>query len=455
MQGMERILLAIVVFASAQGIAKNQDSHLKTKIKKIITKYNQSTGDYKKTGPIAVFEALKEHLDENQRLEFYKAFSISNKANPVDYDDVKNQFTSGNMVLQVVSYFPNFYLAGPGGEQAFWKGQSLADARKRMEVILNGSLEDIEHSPTKTKTSFWNPFLKWFHFIERAEARAAPGDGAPWFALGAALAGGIGATQPSPPTNDFLNEQSTYRGHLSAAGYSPPPSTTSMTTNGLGGHTNLSCPVSGVLAAWNEETSTSYINGCCSTWMKSPKNVELVSRTDAGMAPPVPTANPISSPKRIIIHETESEEDSPVSSIQNMHREKGWGDVGYNYIIGKDPNTQEWKIYAGRVAPGNEVGLPLIGSHAKGVNSDSIGIALMGDYRNGKIPDPAAVSLLGQLVGNLKAGFPSIGEVNSHGLEGVGAEAAIPGHTDCPGKGCLHIVRELNNCIQQAGNFSL
>lgn len=463
MAAREYITFGFFCFFSLQGMAKNQNLETKSQVAKVVAKYNQGLVDYKKNGPVAVFEALKEYLDEYQAKEFYKNFSISETPKAVSYDETKDQLSNAEVRLQIVSYKPHFYLAGRGGEQAFWKGQSLKDAKEKMDIILLGNLEDIEHiPPAKKKTSFWKPLLNLFNFLQTAYAKATVGAGEPWFALAASLANVSNSIQPHAQ-NGFLAEDNPLLGRsgLSHSGSgspsSNPPSSfiDTFNSNGLGGNTPITCPVPGTPVLWNEQTSSSYINGCCKTWIKSEKKVNLVSRTEAGMAPPVPNANPISNPKRIVIHETESQKDSPVASIFNQHRNQGWSDVGYNYIIGQDPISKKWKIYAGRVAPGNEVGLPLVGSHAKGVNSDSIGIAFMGDYRKGDIPDREAVALMGQLVGNLKAEFPSIEEVNSHGLEGNGAEAAIPGHTDCPGKGCLHIVKELNSCIKTSSNFTL
>jgi N-acetyl-anhydromuramyl-L-alanine amidase AmpD len=57
-----------------------------------------------------------------------------------------------------------------------------------------------------------------------------------------------------------------------------------------------------------------------------------------------------------------------VSEIRNWHREKGWRDIGYHYLIDRD----------GTVAPGRP--LEQAGAHTRHHNADSIGIALVGGH---------------------------------------------------------------------------
>ncbi|XP_059609420.1 peptidoglycan-recognition protein 2-like isoform X2 [Phlebotomus argentipes] len=58
-----------------------------------------------------------------------------------------------------------------------------------------------------------------------------------------------------------------------------------------------------------------------------------------------------------------------VKSIQRYHqREKHWGDIAYNFLIGND----------GRVYEG--IGWDYVGRHTKNFNDISIGIAFIGDF---------------------------------------------------------------------------
>lgn len=87
--------------------------------------------------------------------------------------------------------------------------------------------------------------------------------------------------------------------------------------------------------------------------------------------------------RRIILHCTDGEWGN-VESIRRFHMtERGWGDIGYHFLItncyptfedlhsGRPDISQDGKIHPGRP-------IETIGAHAKGWNSDSIGIALVG-----------------------------------------------------------------------------
>lgn len=61
-----------------------------------------------------------------------------------------------------------------------------------------------------------------------------------------------------------------------------------------------------------------------------------------------------------------------VRAIQRNHQQqRGWDDVGYNFLIGGSDVRAE--IYEGR-------GFDVVGAHAVGYNSRSVGIALIGDW---------------------------------------------------------------------------
>lgn len=72
--------------------------------------------------------------------------------------------------------------------------------------------------------------------------------------------------------------------------------------------------------------------------------------------------------KEIIVHCTATPEGriETVQSISNMHKAKGWSDIGYHYIIGL--NGECWE--------GRNVNL--IGAHCEGHNSNSIGVCYVG-----------------------------------------------------------------------------
>lgn len=78
-----------------------------------------------------------------------------------------------------------------------------------------------------------------------------------------------------------------------------------------------------------------------------------------------------------------------VRAIYKYHTvSRGWGDIGYNYLI--DPLGN---IYEGRAG-----GDKTIGAHALCFNHGTMGIAVIGNYENNKISDPALNALI-QLIG--------------------------------------------------------
>lgn len=99
--------------------------------------------------------------------------------------------------------------------------------------------------------------------------------------------------------------------------------------------------------------------------------------------------------KEIIVHCTATPEGrvETVQSIRNMHKAKGWSDIGYHYLIGL--NGERWE--------GRNVNI--IGAHCEGHNSNSIGVCYVGgvdkkmqakDTRTEKQKD-ALVALLNDL----------------------------------------------------------
>lgn len=92
---------------------------------------------------------------------------------------------------------------------------------------------------------------------------------------------------------------------------------------------------------------------------------------------------------KIIIHHTATTKDleDPEKAIRNIYYwhaiSKGWGDIGYNYII-----DQQGNIYEGRYG-----GDGVVGAHAGKANVGSIGIAVLGNYQDNDPPDAVIKSL--------------------------------------------------------------
>lgn len=94
--------------------------------------------------------------------------------------------------------------------------------------------------------------------------------------------------------------------------------------------------------------------------------------------------------KKIIVHHTvtrdpESDPRATLRAIYQYHAvSRGWGDIGYNFLI-----DQQGTIYEGRFG-----GDRVVGGHALQYNWGSIGIALLGTYSDHSITDAARSSLL-------------------------------------------------------------
>ena len=73
------------------------------------------------------------------------------------------------------------------------------------------------------------------------------------------------------------------------------------------------------------------------------------------------------STKRIILHHAEAKS-CTADDIHSWHLANGWAGIGYHFFVRKDGS-----IYRGRPEE-------VVGSHAKGSNSDSIGICFEGSY---------------------------------------------------------------------------
>lgn len=91
--------------------------------------------------------------------------------------------------------------------------------------------------------------------------------------------------------------------------------------------------------------------------------------------------------EKVIIHHTATTGnlDDPAQAIRNIYYyhaiTRGWGDIGYNYVVDTKGN-----IYEGRAG-----GEGVIGAHAGPGNHGSIGISFLGDYEANEVPEAALV----------------------------------------------------------------
>jgi peptidoglycan hydrolase-like amidase len=86
--------------------------------------------------------------------------------------------------------------------------------------------------------------------------------------------------------------------------------------------------------------------------------------------------------KMLVVHHTASVSDlnDPKQAIRNIYYyhsvRRGWGDIGYNYIVDTD----------GRIYEGRSGGEMVVGGHSVKVNKASIGVAVLGNYETQDVP---------------------------------------------------------------------
>jgi hypothetical protein len=141
----------------------------------------------------------------------------------------------------------------------------------------------------------------------------------------------------------------------------------------------------------------------------------------------------IENPKVLIIHHTAtSYKGSTSKQIKKIYRyhsyTRKWGDIGYNYIIGKD----------GAIFEGRYGGNGVIGGHTSGYNEGSIGISVIGNYDKSEKISSKSLDSLEKLIGWLAANN-SIDISSGVSFHGEKLDFSVIGHKDvaktaCPGK---------------------
>lgn len=113
-----------------------------------------------------------------------------------------------------------------------------------------------------------------------------------------------------------------------------------------------------------------------------------------------------------------SKTSAKVSEVRKWHKDRGWSDIGYHYLIDRD----------GTVATGRPI--DRIGAHVKGQNTGSIGIALFGGHgssENDAFEDNFTLAqdrALRGLIDKLQSQFPNATKITGHNEH---AAKACPG----------------------------
>ena len=96
----------------------------------------------------------------------------------------------------------------------------------------------------------------------------------------------------------------------------------------------------------------------------------------------------------LVVHHTAWPEPlgEPAEAVRRIHRlhasERGWGDIGYGYLIGPDGT-----IFEGRSTSRSRPGHAPAGAHVKDHNAGSLGVVLLGGFMTSE-PPPAALEAL-------------------------------------------------------------
>lgn len=162
--------------------------------------------------------------------------------------------------------------------------------------------------------------------------------------------------------------------------------------------------------------------------------------------------------RKIVIHHTATTDEALVAStgttkrqnykqiVNNIYRyhalTRGWGDVGYHYII--DPDG---RVYEGRYGEA-------VGAHAAGSNTGSLGIAVIGNYEDNQVPKKVIDSIV-KLSSNKTKKF----KIKADGKSSFRGEKShnILGHRDvsattCPGSKLYKAIPKIRKLVASANS---
>jgi len=143
-------------------------------------------------------------------------------------------------------------------------------------------------------------------------------------------------------------------------------------------------------------------------WMPEDKGAQTFQDDNPNSNGAIPDYAPV---ERVVIHDTgcslasarcNSDTVDPISVIQSIYRDhaknRGWGDMGYHYIVDRKGN-----IYEGRFGGNGTRGAHVYDSkNCRNFNVGTVGVVVLGNYTNSQ-PPQAATTALAKLVGWLSA----------------------------------------------------
>lgn len=150
-------------------------------------------------------------------------------------------------------------------------------------------------------------------------------------------------------------------------------------------------------------------------------------------SPSVPLLNPMLPVKYITVHhdgmspflaKDERSSAARVELIRTGHRGKGWGDIGYHYVVDR----------GGRVWEGRDIKYQ--GAHVKECNENNLGICCLGNFDE-QSPSDEQVAALEKLLNVMMNKYGvSVSRVKTH-------QEWAPAHTACPGRSLQAEMRQM------------
>lgn len=176
--------------------------------------------------------------------------------------------------------------------------------------------------------------------------------------------------------------------------------------------------------------------------------VRVVRREEWGAVPSEGWPVEVADTRAVVVHHTGRDGIGDLQRLLHVQRfhavTRGWGDIGYSYLVLPDGRVAEGREGTVDAGPGRAA----VGGHALGRNVGTVGVAVVGRYDDDR-PTAAAWESLVALVTDLCEGAgldPLGGEVTL--VDGRTVPAVISGHRDvrdtpCPGEALAAALPEL------------
>ena len=137
----------------------------------------------------------------------------------------------------------------------------------------------------------------------------------------------------------------------------------------------------------------------------------------------------------IVLHHSASDFDATIADIERWHRERGFDDIGYHWVIDRDG-----LIWEGRSEQ-------IIGAHARGLNAESLGVCCIGNFETSEPTPPMVEALIRLLVSIAYRYQVSSQKIIGHQDVCNLRSEATP--TECPGKQLAQLLPMIRERVAQ------